>query len=75
MIALARRAPPAKAFSRDKFNDKLPYGIFGNSAADVTTPFYTATQRAIRGGWASAADAESFGRVFVLTTGNRLLRQ
>ena len=58
-----------KAFSRDKFNDKLPYGIFGNSAADVTTPFYTATQgRSVAAG--QALPTLNLGRVFVLTTGN-----
>ena len=58
-----------KAFSRDKFNDKLPFGIFGNSFADVTTPFYTATQgRSVAAG--QALPTLNLGRVFVLTTSN-----
>lgn len=56
-----------KVFSRDKFNDKLPYGIFGNSPADVQTPFHATTQgRSVTAG--QPLPTLNLGRVFVLTS-------
>ncbi len=58
-----------KVFSRDKFNDKLPFGIFGSSSADVQTPFYSTTQgRSVAAG--QALPTLNLGRVFVLTSGS-----
>jgi C-terminal processing protease CtpA/Prc len=56
-----------KVFSRDKFNDKLPYGIFGTRPSDVQTPFYTTTQgRSVAAG--QPLPTLNLGRVFVLTS-------
>lgn len=58
-----------KLFSTDKFNDKLPFGIFGNSLADVQNPFLSTTQgRSVTAG--QALPTLNLGRVFVLTSGS-----
>ena len=58
-----------KLFSTDKFNDKLPFGIFGNSLSDVQNPFLSTTQgRSVAAG--QALPTLNLGRVFVLTSGS-----
>ena len=58
-----------KLFSTDKFNDKLPFGIFGSNLGAVQNPFLSTTQgRSVAAG--QALPTLNLGRVFVLTSGS-----
>jgi len=56
-----------KIYETTKFNDKLPYGIYGNSLADVQTPFHRTTLGfSLTAG--NALPSLNLGRVYVLTS-------
>jgi C-terminal processing protease CtpA/Prc len=58
-----------RTYEKTRFNDKLPYGLFGSSAADVLTPFH-ATTLGFSLSRGQALPTLNLGRVYVLTSGS-----